>query len=231
LVAIRVEGEYAYRLDNRPPTVMTRDRGYMSFLANPIAYENRAATASTAGRPPVPSYTLSDGTRVNLRVQHETAAVCLAAEFGAAVHGRAGCAQHRFHLARRWCGDGRDDAVAHGAGVSVGHVSAGVLARESPPYAEYHGDDRAAACPHTFFELGYAWEFYCNHTSQLFANNGYDVAVDLNRYMPDGATANPIHALLSAAIRQHQRSRRLCDPIAGRVWRHHGNHVVQYPIR
>jgi hypothetical protein len=59
---VRVEGEYVYRKESRPSTAVARDRGYLSFLTNPIRYENRASTAPTAGRPPAPSYRLRDGT-------------------------------------------------------------------------------------------------------------------------------------------------------------------------
>jgi hypothetical protein len=45
----------------------------------------------------------------------------------------------------------------------------------------------------TFVELGFSYEFYRNQTAQLFANNQYDVLVDINRFMPDGATPNPMY--------------------------------------
>ena len=64
---LRVEGEYVHRRDSRPPTTMARDGGYLPWLAsqragNPMTYNNRAATAPTAGRPAAPSFTLADGT-------------------------------------------------------------------------------------------------------------------------------------------------------------------------
>jgi hypothetical protein len=45
----------------------------------------------------------------------------------------------------------------------------------------------------TFLEFGASYEFYRNQTAQLFANNQYDILVDINRFLPDGATANPLY--------------------------------------
>ena len=190
---IRIEGEYHYRLDSRPPTVVTRDRGYMSFLANPIVYDNRANTASTTGRPPVPSYTMTDGTRVNYAFSTKPALYIWPQN-----------AAPQF--------TGLQD-VRNTVFVSLGDTGAGAAQSQSlsvpgfPWNVNEYGGSRLnrrrtrnltgtieqQLGRATFLELGYAWEFYRNHTAQLFASNGVDVMVDVNRFMPDGVTANPMY--------------------------------------
>ena len=189
---IRIEGEYHYRLDNRPPTVVTRDRGYMSFLANPIVYDNIAAT-STATRPAVPSYTMSDGTRVNYAVSTKTALF-----------------MWPQNVAPQFAGL-RD--VRNTVFVSLGDTAAGAAQSQSlvvpgfPWNTNEYGGSRLnrrrtrnltatieqQLGRNTFLELGYEWEFYRNHTAQIFASNGIDVMTDVNRFMPDGVTANPMY--------------------------------------
>ena len=190
---IRVEGEYFYRRDARPPTVMTRDRGYMSFLANPIVYENRAATGSTTGRPAVPSYTMPDGTRVNYSFSTKPALYIWPQN-----------SVPQF--------SGLQD-VRNSVFISLGDTGAGAAQSQSLnvpgyPWDTYQqgfarlnrrrtrnimGTIEQQLGPHTFLEVGYAWEFYRNHTTQLFASNGFDVMVDVNRYLPDGVTTNPLY--------------------------------------
>lgn len=189
---IRVEGEYHYRLDNRPPTVVTRDRGYMSFLANPIVYNNVAAT-STATRPAVPSYTMPDGTRVNYAFSTKTALFMWPQNVPDQVAGL------------------RD--VRNSVFVSLGDTAAGAAQSQSlvvPGYpwdVNQYGGSRlnrrrtrnlTATVEQqlgraTFLELGYAWEFYRNHTAQILASNGIDVMTDVNRFLPDGVTSNPMY--------------------------------------
>lgn len=190
---IRVEGEYFSRRDARPPTVMTRDRGYMNFLQDPIAYANRAATAPTAGRPPAPSHTLHDGTRVNYSFSAK---------------------QNLYVLPQNSVPQfsGLQD-VRNTVFISLGDPAAGAAASQSFNPPGYPWDVYVAGlsrlnrrrtrnlmgmieqqlAPKTFLELGYAWEAYRNQTSQLFGNNGYDVLVDVNRFLPDGTMANPLY--------------------------------------
>ena len=189
---IRLEGEYHYRLDNRPPTVVTRDRGYMSFLANPIVYNNVAAT-STAPRPAVPSCTTPDGTRVNYALSTKTALYTWPQNVPPQVAGL------------------RD--VRNTVFISLGDTAAGAATSQSlvtPGYpwdVNQYGGSRLnrrrtrnitgtieqQLGRNTYLELGYAWEFYRNHTAQILASNGIDVMVDVNRFLPDGLTPNPMY--------------------------------------
>ena len=189
---IRVEGEYFKRKDNRPPTVMTRDRGYMNYLEQPIVYANRAATAATAGRPPAPSYRLHDGTNANYAfstkqylyvwpqnsvpqftgTQDMRNSVFISQGDGA---GTAGQTRSLVAPGYPW------DTYQQGSSRMNRRYTRNLMATIEQQLAQA-----------TFLELGYAWEFYRNQTTQLFANNGYDVMVDVNQFLPDGVTRNPL---------------------------------------
>lgn len=195
---LRVEGEYAWRRDGRPPTTMARDIGYMYWRAsqlagNPQVYDNRAATAPTAGRPAAPSFALSDGTtrayafstKQNLFVfphnsvpqftglQDVRNTVVVNVGDGA---GTAGQTQTLIDPGLPW-------------NVNTAGWSRYNFRRSRNVIATL--EQRLAA--NTFLELGFSYEFYRNQTAQLFANNQFDVLVDINRYLPDGVTPNPLY--------------------------------------
>ena len=195
---IRVEGEYVHRRDGRPTTTMARDDGYMfwrdSMLAgNPQTYVNRAATAATAGRPPAPSFMLTDGTvrnyafstKQNLFVfphnsvpqftglQDVRNTVVVNIGDGA---GQAGNTQTLMDPGFPW------NVNAAGWSRYNFRRSRNVIATIEQRLART-----------TFLELGFCYEFYRNQTAQLFANNQYDIQVDINRFLPDGVTPNPLY--------------------------------------
>ncbi len=195
---LRLEGEYVHRRDARPPTTMARDNGYLHWLAsqragNPQSYLNRAATAATAGRPPAPTFTLGDGTTrayafstksqlfvlpqnadpafVNFQDVRNTVFVNIAD--GAATSGNT---QTLLDPGLPW------EASTAGWGRLNFRRSRNVTATLEQRLART-----------TFVEIGYSFESYRNQTAQLFANNAYDILVDLNRFLPDGVTANPLY--------------------------------------
>ena len=190
---IRVEGEYFYRRDARPPTVMTRDQGSMSFLENPIAYNNRAATAPTAGRPPVPFYTLGDGTRVNYAFSSKQNLFVWPQNSVPEFTGL----QDVRNTVFRSLGDGGGQAAATQSLIVPGYpwdtYQAGLARLARRRTRNLMATIEQQLTPDTFVELGYAWEFYRNHTSQFWANNGFDVMTDVNVYLPDGVTPNPLY--------------------------------------
>ena len=190
---VRVEGEYHYRLDNRPPTVVTRDRGYMSFLANPIVYNNVAATASTTGRPAVPFYTLPDGTRVNYAFSTKTALYMWPQNTAPQFAGLRDVRNTVFiSLGDTAAGAAQSQSfVAPGYPWDVNQYGGSRLNRRRT--RNLTGTIEQQLGRATFLELGYAWEFYRNHTAQILASNGIDVMADVNRYMPDGITPNPMY--------------------------------------
>ncbi len=195
----RVEGEYHNRRDARPSTTMARDNGYMHWLASqatstPQVYLNRAATAPTAGRPAAPTFTLGDGTTtraygfnaktalfvfpqnsvpsfVNFQDVRNTVTVNIADGAGSA-----GTTQTLLDPGLPW------DTNPAGWSRYNFRRSRNVTATLEQRIARS-----------TFAEIGYSYEFYRNQTAQLFANNAYDVHVDINRYLPDGVTPNPLY--------------------------------------
>ena len=195
---VRIEGEYHHRRDARPSTTMARDNGYMHWLAtqragSPQAYLNRAATAAAAGRPPAPTFALGDGTTraygfnaktalfvfpqnsvpsfVNFQDVRNTVTVNIAD--GA---GNAGTTQTLLDPGLPW------DTNPAGWSRYNFRRSRNVTATL---------EQRIARA--TFAEIGYSYEFYRNQTAQLYANNAYDIHVDINRYLPDGVTTNPLY--------------------------------------
>jgi len=195
---LRVEGEYVHRRDARPPTTMARDNGYMHWLAtqragNPQTYINRAATAATAGRPPAPTFTLRDGSTRTYAFNPKTAL------FVFPQNGDPAFANFQ---------DVRNTVVvniadgAGTAGTTQTLLDPGLPWNTNPAgWSRYNFrrsrnvtatlEQRLART--TFAEIGYSYEFYRNQTVQLFANNAYDIHVDINRFLPDGVTANPLY--------------------------------------
>lgn len=189
---LRLEGEYVYRKENRPSTAVARDRGYLSWLADPIAYENRAATAPTAGRPAAPRYELPDGTRANYGFNNKTSLFVWPENSVPAFTGLQ---------------DVRNTVLATGTGAGSSATSRSLVTPGYPWDANPLGFSRYALRrsrnltatleqrlgPRTFLEIGAALETYHNMASQLMGHNPYDVMVDINRYLPDGVTPNPLY--------------------------------------
>ncbi|MES2695683.1 MAG: hypothetical protein V4773_19575, partial [Verrucomicrobiota bacterium] len=193
---LRVEGEYIDRRDGRPSTVMARDVGYLNFMerqraGNPLVYENRAATAAAAGRPAAPNYPIGDGTTRAYAFNAKTALFIWPQN-----------SVPNFTSIQ----DMRNSVVVNvGDGAGTAGMTRTLLDPGLPWETNVAGfsrynfrrtrnitatlEQRLARA--TFLELGYSYEFYRNQTAQLFANNAYDVLVDINRYLPDGATPNP----------------------------------------
>ena len=195
---VRIEGEYAHRRDARPPTTMARDNGYMSWLAsvqagNPVAYLNRAAIAASAGRPAAPSFALGDGTTRAYAFSTKTALFVFPQNSVPAFTGLQ---------------DVRNTVVVN---IADGAATAGNTQTLIDPGLPWNTNPAAWSrynfrrsrngtatieqrlARNTFLELGYSYEFYRNQTAQLFASNAWDIQVDINRFLPDGATPNPLY--------------------------------------
>ena len=195
---VRVEGEYVHRRDSRPPTTMARDVGYLSWLAtqaagNPLAYANRASTAPTAGRPPAPSFMLPDGTTRAYAFSTKPALYVWPQN---SVPNFTGLQDVRNTV---WVGVG-DGAGTAGQTQSLRHPGypwntnpAGFSRYNFRRSRNLQATIEQRLARNTFLELGYSYEFYRNQTAQLFANNGYDVMTDINRFLPDGVTPNPLY--------------------------------------
>ena len=190
---LRVQGEYAYLRENRPSPPMARDVGYLSWLANPVTYNNRAATAATAGRPAAPSYTLPDGTVRNYGFNAKDALFVWPQNSIPAFSGLQ---------------DVRNTVVVpiadanNAAPNSQSFVLPGYPWNVNPlgfsKYKRRRSRNLAVTIeqrlgPVTFLELGYSWDFYRENTTQLMASNAFDVMVDINRFLPDGLTPNPLY--------------------------------------
>lgn len=195
---LRVEGEYVHRRDGRPPTTIARDNGYLYWLATqkagtPQTYLNRAADAATAGRPAAPTFNLGDGTSRAYAFSTKSQLFVLPQNSVPSFV--------NFQDVRNTVFVN----IADGAATSANTQS--LVDPGLPWYTNTAGwsrvnfrrsrnvtatiEQRVARA--TFIELGYSYEAYRNQTTQLFANNAYDVLVDINRYLPDGVTANPLY--------------------------------------
>ncbi len=195
---VRIEGEYHHRRDARPPTTMARDNGYMHWRAsqaagNPQVYLNRAATAPTAGRPAAPTFTLGDGTTRPYAFNAKTALFVFPQNSVPSFV--------NFQDVRNTVTVNLADGAAS-AGNTATLMDPGLPWNTNPAgWSRYNFrrsrnvtatiEQRLARS--TFAELGYSYEFYRNQTTQLFANNAYDIHVDINRYLPDGVTPNPLY--------------------------------------
>ena len=196
---LRVEGEYHNRRDARPPTTMARDHGYLHWrdtqaAGNPQVYLNRANSAPTAGRPAVPTFPLGDGTNRSYGYSNKTALFVL---------------PQNAHPSFVNFQDVRNTVtvnIADGAGSAAGTTR--TLLDPGLPWDSnaagwsrynFRRSRNATAtleqriAHSTFAEIGYSYEFYRNQTVQLFANNAYDVHVDINRFLPDGVNLNPLY--------------------------------------
>lgn len=195
---LRVEGEYVHRRDGRPPTTMARDNGYMFWRdsvlrGSPQVYLNRAATAATAGRPTAPSFTLSDGTVRN---------------YGFSTKQNLFIFPHNNVPQFTGLQDVRNTVVFNiGDGASLAGNTQTLMDPGLPWNTNVAGWSRynfrrsrnviatleQRLARNTYLELGFCYEFYRNQTAQLFANNQFDVLVDINRFLPDGVTPNPLY--------------------------------------
>jgi hypothetical protein len=189
---LRVEGEYAYRKDNRPSTPMVRDVGYMNWLANPLTYDNRAATAPAAGRPTAPRFELQDGTDRTFGFNTKTALFVWPQN---SIPQFSGVQDVRNTVMVSATGAG---ASGRSQSLNVPGYPWNVNPLGYTRYSRRRSRNLTATIEQrlgraTFLELGYSWEFYRHHTSQLMGHNAYDVMVDINRFLPDGVTPNPLY--------------------------------------
>ena len=195
---IKVEGEYVHRRDSRPTTTMARDNGYM-FWRNSVAagapqvYNNRPNNSGTAGRPPVPGFQLSDGTVRNYAFSAKPALFIFPHNTAPNFTG----IQDVRNTAVFNIGDGAGQAGNTQTLVDPGFPwntnTAGWSRYQFRRSRNLQATVEQRVARNTFVELGFSYEFYRNQTAQLFANNQYDVLVDINRFMPDGVTANPMY--------------------------------------
>ena len=195
---VRVEGEYHHRRDARPPTTMARDNGYLHWLAtqragSPQVYLNRAATSPTVGRPAAPTFTLGDGSTRAYGFSTKTALFVFPQN--------ADPSFVNFQDVRNTVAVNIADG-AGSAGTTQTLIDPGLPWNTNPAgWSRYNFrrsrnvtatvEQRIARS--TFAEIGYSYEFYRNQTVQLYANNAYDVHVDINRFLPDGVTSNPLY--------------------------------------
>jgi hypothetical protein len=196
---VRLEGEYVHRRDARPTTVLPRDGGYMYWLAaqragTPQVYVNRAATAATAGRPAAPTYLLSDG--VTSRAYGFSTKSLLYVLPQNSVPGFTQFQDVRntvfFNIADGAATSGNTQTLID-PGLPLYTNTAGWSRYNFRRSRNATATIEQRLGPRTFLELGASYEFYRNQTAQLFANNAYDVLVDINRFLPDGVTVNPLY--------------------------------------
>ena len=195
---VRVEGEYAHRRDARPTTALPRDAGYLYWrdqqrAGTPQVYLNRAASAPTAGRPPVPAYVMTDGTSRPYAYSTKSLLYVLPQN---SVPGFT-----QFQDVRNSVFVNIADGGAT-AGNSQTLIDPGLpLYTNTAGWSRYNfrrsrnvtATVEQRIADRTFLEFGASYEFYRNQTAQLFANNQYDILVDINRFLPDGATPNPLY--------------------------------------
>jgi hypothetical protein len=195
---VRVEGEYAHRRDARPTTTLPRDGGYLHWLAmqragTPQVYLNRASSAAAAGRPPAPTYVMSDGTSraysyntkplLYVLPQNSVPSFTQFQDVRNSVF---------FNIADGGATAGNTQTLVD-PGLPLYTNTAGWSRYNFRRSRNLTATIEQRLAERTFLELGASYEFYRNQTAQLFANNQYDVLVDINQFMPDGATPNPLY--------------------------------------
>jgi hypothetical protein len=195
---VRIEGEYQHRRDARPPTTIARDNGYLYWLAtqragNPQTYVNRAATAATAGRPAAPTFLLGDGTSRAYAFSNKSALFVFPQNSVPSFV--------NFQDVRNTVVVNIADGAAT-SGNTQTLIDPGLPWNTNPAgWSRYNfrrsrnltGTIEQRIARTTFVEFGYSYEFYRNQTIQLFANNAYDILVDINKFLPDGVTPNPLY--------------------------------------
>ena len=195
---VRIEGEYAHRRDARPTTTLPRDAGYLYWLAmqragTPQVYLNRASTASTTGRPAAPSYLMSDGTSRAYSFNTKSLLYVLPQN---SVPGFTQFQDVRntvfFNIADGGATSGNTQTLVD-PGLPLYTNTAGWSRYNFRRSRNVTATIEQRLAERTFLELGASYEFYRNQTAQIFANNQYDILVDINRYLPDGATPNPLY--------------------------------------
>lgn len=196
---VRIEGEYVHRRDARPTTTLARDNGYMHWLASqqagtPQVYLNRASTAATAGRPAAPTFTLGDGVTTRAYAFSTKSLLFVLPQNSVPAFTNFQDVRNTVFV-----------NIADGAG-TAGNTQT-LIDPGLPLYTNTAGWSRynfrrsrnvtatieQRLAQRTFLELGASYEFYRNQTIQLFANNAYDILVDINRFLPDGVTTNPLY--------------------------------------
>ena len=193
---IKFEGEGVHRSDSRAGTVQTRDSGYLNWLATqragtPLSYSNLANTAGTVGRPAAPSWTLPTGIVGNYTFDTNNLLWVWPQN----------SAPNFTHFQ-----DVRNTVVAAapnlGGGASQSLVVEGYPWNVNPAgfsrYNQRHTERLMATIEQrltstTFLELGAATEKYRHTASHLMGDRPYDTLVDINRFMPDGRTSNPMY--------------------------------------
>jgi hypothetical protein len=195
---VRVEGEYVHRRDSRPTTTMARDNGYMFWrdsvaAGNPQVYNNRPNNSGTVGRPALPSFRLSDGTVRNYAFSVKPALFIFPHNTAPNFTG----IQDVRNTAVFTIGDGAGQAgntqTLMDPGLPWNSNSAAWSRYQFRRSRNATATIEQRIARNTFAEIGFSYEFYRNQTAQLFANNQYDILVDINRFMPDGVTANPMY--------------------------------------
>ena len=195
---LRVEGEYVHRRDSRPTTTMARDNGYMFWRDSvlrgaPQRYDNRPANSGTVGRPPVPSFTLTDGTSRAYAFSAKPALFIFPHNTAPNFTG----IQDVRNTAVFTIGDGAGQAGNTQTLMDPGFPweanAAGWSRYQFRRSRNIQATLEQKLFQNTFVEFGFSYEFYRNQTAQLFANNQYDILVDINRFMPDGVTGNPMY--------------------------------------
>ncbi|MBL9189834.1 MAG: hypothetical protein JNK23_20300 [Opitutaceae bacterium] len=193
---VKFEGEAVHRSDSRAGTVQTRESGYLSWLATqragtPLTYSNLANNAGTVGRPPAPSYTLPTGIVGNYSFDNNSLLWVW---------------PQNSVPSFSYFQDVRNTVVAAapnlGGGASQSLIVEGYPWNVNPAgfsrYNKRHTERLMATIEQrltstTFVELGAATEKYRHTASHLMGDRPYDTLVDINRFMPDGRTPNPMY--------------------------------------
>ncbi|MSU65974.1 MAG: hypothetical protein EXS38_07720 [Opitutus sp.] len=192
---VKLEGEWVKRLDARGSTVMTRDAGYLPYLASvaagsPISFSNTPASASTAGRPPVPVYVNADGTATNYAFNTNQLLFINPANTSPAFSGLKdvrntvlppvpAVATRRSFIHPDYPWDVNPMGPSRYNRRATARLSASVEQRLGR---------------NTVLQLAATTEEYRHVAAQLMGSDRlYDLMVDVNRFLPDGLTPNPMY--------------------------------------
>ena len=188
---LRASREWIDREISRAPTIMPRDEGwlewYEGYLAgNPIEYVNTAS----GPQPPLPQRTLGNNTVANYLRKSATSTKLYT--FGYVPDDRIGVFDYNRTVTPRITPRAFSKSLlvpdlipwdTHMAGVNRTNIQNGAITTLS---LEHEFTDN------TYLEIAYNKEAYDSVQSGITSND-YDISVDVNTYLPDGVTPNPMY--------------------------------------
>lgn len=191
---IRADVERIKRVVSRGSTIFPRNAGYLEYYrsrlaGSPIAYNNLPSTAGTAGRPAAPTMVGADG--VSRSFAFNTAEYLFT--YGNVPANMVGAFDYRNTVTPPVVGTALTESFYlpqlypwNANPMGFGRINDGKSEVRRISIEQRLG-------PNTYVEVSGKRESFKDEYSSLFVARAYDIMVDVNRFRPDGATANPLY--------------------------------------